>query len=272
MRQIAIVFATLAALAGAATATATTTATAADTAAAVAVAVAGPDGPAAAAPVTGAREDTGRGRFIPELDPSVVTAGMLEAHPDLAGRQRGMDALLDGRPDDALREFRRGAHYGDKPSQAMLGELHWTGQGTPVDRVAGYLWMFLAAERGYHEFQVWAQVYWEQLDPAERAEVAERGPALRADYGDAATGPRLARVLRRERQRGTGSMLDASGQGATITAYEGGKPVAIDGRKFYAKENFDATAYRGVQDRLWTAPLDGRVDVGEVEKVEEPNP
>ena len=227
-----------------------------------------PPAPAAAA-TDGTPADTGRGRFIPELDPSVITSGMLEAHPDLAGRQRGMDTLLDGRPEDALEHFRRGARYGDKPSQAMLGELHWTGQGTETDRVAGYLWMFLAAERGYHEFQAWAQMYWEQLGAAERAEVAARGPALKAEFGDEATAPRLARVLRRERQRGTGSMLDASGQGATITAYENGRPVAIDGGKFYAEENFDPAAYRQVQDRLWTAPLEGRVDVGEVEKVED---
>lgn len=214
--------------------------------------------------------DTGPGRFIPELDPAVITSGMLEAHPDLAGRQRGMDALLDGRAEDALRHFRRGAYYGDKPSQAMLGELHWSGRGAPADRVDGYLWMFLAAERGYHQFQVWAQLYWEQLDAAERARVAERGPALRAEYGDAATGPRLATVLRRERRRGTGSMLDASGQGATITAYDGTRPIAIDGRRFYAKENVDPTAYREVQDRVWTAPVRGRVDVGEAEKVDKP--
>lgn len=215
--------------------------------------------------------DSGRGRFIPELDPAVITSGMLEAHPDLAGRQRGMDALLDGRPDDALRHFLQGARYGDKPSQAMLGELYWTGQGIDVDRVAGYLWMFLAAERGYHEFQVWAQLYWEQLDDAERARVAQRGPEMKGEYGDAATAPRLARVLRRERQRGTGSMIDASGQGATITAYENGRPVAIDGRRFYAEEHFDPTAYRKVQDRLWTAPLEGRVEVGELEKVDAPS-
>src|SRR5690606_19080221 len=128
---------------------------------------------------------------------------MLEAHPDLAGRQRGMDALVNGRPAAALRYFRRAARYGDKPSQGMLGELHWNGQGTEVDRVAGYLWMFLAAERGYHEFQVRAQVYWEQLGDAERAEVAARGPALKAQYGDEAAAPRLARVMRRERRRAT---------------------------------------------------------------------
>lgn len=231
-------------------------------------AAAGPGGPDGAQPAV----ETGRGRFIPELDPAVVTSGMLEAHPDLAGRQRGMDALLAGRPEDALAHFRRAAYYGDKPSQAMLGELHWTGQGVARDPALGYLWMFLAAERGYHEFQVWAQLYWEQLDEAARAEVAARGPALRDEYADAATAPRLARVMRRERQRGTGSMLDASGQGATITAYDNGKPVAIDGRRFYARENFDPAAYRGVQDRLWTAPLEGRVEVGEVEKVEPPTP
>lgn len=100
--------------------------------------------------------------------------------------------------------------------------------------------------------------------------MAERGPALRAEYGDAATGPRLAAVLRRERRRGTGSMLDASGQGATITAYDGTRPIAIDGRRFYAKENVDPMAYREVQDRVWTAPVRGRVDVGEAEKVGKP--
>ena len=69
----------------------------------------------------------------------------------------------------------------------------------------------------------------------------------------------------------TSGMLEAHPDlGATITAYDGTRPIAIDGRRFYAKENVDPTAYREVQDRVWTAPVRGRVDVGEAEKVDKP--
>ena len=52
----------------------------------------------------------------------------------------------------ALRYFRRSSFFADKPSQGMVAEMYWKGEGTPRDPVQAYVWMDLAAERGYRGF------------------------------------------------------------------------------------------------------------------------
>ena len=82
----------------------------------------------------------------------LMTAGFLEHHQDIQYRMLGMTAYKDGRFDDALRFFRRAAFFADKPSQGMVAEMYWNGQGVPRDPVQAYIWMDLAAERGYLGF------------------------------------------------------------------------------------------------------------------------
>ena len=134
----------------------------------------------------------------------MMSAGFLTSHPDLRLRLNGQERLKRGEPADAFLFFRRAAWYGDKPSQGMVAEMLWTGQGVERDRPQAYAWMDLAAERGYEGFVVHRERYWAALDAAERERAIEIGKEVYAKYGDAASEPRLAAVLRRERARQTG--------------------------------------------------------------------
>ena len=115
--------------------------------------------------------------------------GFLRAHPDLQNRHRGMEAYEDGRHEEALTYFRRAARYADKPSQAMVGEMLWKGEGGAPDPALAYAWMDLAAERGYPGFTIIRERYWAQLDEARRREAVARGEEIYAEYGDAVAQP-----------------------------------------------------------------------------------
>lgn len=147
----------------------------------------------------------------PTEDSLMVTAGFLSYHPDLRLRLEGIEALEDKQPEEAFKWFQRAAFYADKPSQGMVAEMLWTGQGVAKDPGLAYAWMDLAAERGYRGFLLLRERYWNQLDPAERERAIEHGQALYARYGDAAARPRLAAQLRRGRREMTGSRTGFTG-------------------------------------------------------------
>ena len=111
----------------------------------------------------------------PTADPVMLNAGFLDAHPDLNNRLRGMDAYRKGEFATALRYFMRAAYYADKPSQAMVAEMHSLGQGTSKDLVLAYVWMDMAAERGYLPFLGLRERYWDALSDAERERVSTVG-------------------------------------------------------------------------------------------------
>ena len=103
-------------------------------------------------------------------DPAHVAAaseGFLQYHPDLRWRKEGLGHYEDGRLDLALEALKRSARYADKGSQALVAEMYWKGEGTPVDRAAAYAWMDLAAERGYKDFLAVREHYWSELSPEE---------------------------------------------------------------------------------------------------------
>lgn len=202
------------------------------------------------------------------IDPAVVTDGFLAAHPDMMYRQKGVALFHEGKPEAALKALLRAARYADKPSQAMIGEMHWNGNGTPKDRALGFAWMFLAAERNYSDFAAWRDFYWSQLDEAERNDAKRRGVAVMAEYRDRVAKPRLETLLRREERKATGSLLGYSGASPmVIVAYRNGKPVTIDPESYYARKYWQPEAYWRLQDEIWTLPLKGRVDVGDLEMV-----
>src|SRR5690606_21314242 len=148
-----------------------------------------------------------RNRTDPTIDPFLVAAGFLDGHPDLLHRTRGLDAYGEKDHPRAFAEFKRAAWYGDKPSQAIVGEMLWIGLGTELDRAAAYVWMELAADRGYTSFVRKRDMYWSQLQEHERDRARALGPSIRAEYGDDVTGPRLAQVFKRELRKMTGSRL-----------------------------------------------------------------
>lgn len=220
---------------------------------------------ACAAPVHA--QDAVGGYVPPEIDRSLLLGGFLAGHPDLAGRKQGMDAIERGRYGAARTAFLRAARYGDKPSQAMLGEIYWKGLGVDPDPVLGYVWMFLASERGYYEFRAWCEAYWHEMSVEQRQQAQVRGPEIVAGYADAVAVPRLERAMQRELRRATGSMLGPTGQLAAITSYDTTPPTGVDAARFYAERYWRPAEYRELQDRLWKAPLQRRVEVGELEDV-----
>ncbi|MGY0800081.1 tetratricopeptide repeat protein [Lysobacter sp. A286] len=201
----------------------------------------------------------------PTEDALMISAGFLAAHPDLQNRQRGVEAYETGRFEEALKYFRRAAHYADKASQAMVGEMLWNGEGVARDPALAYVWMDLAAERGYRGFLQFREQYWAALGESERKRALDEGRAIYARYGDAAAKPRIAAVLRRGLAQTTGSRLGSVGALQIMVPGPGGVPITIDGSKYYDPRYWDPKQYAEWHDRVWMNPRVGRVDVGETE-------
>ncbi|MFC4728682.1 hypothetical protein [Coralloluteibacterium thermophilus] len=206
-------------------------------------------------------------------DPEVMgSAGFLDAHPDMKWRAHGVEQWRKGAPERALEYFRRGARHADKPSQAMLAEMYWTGQGVERDRALGYVWMDLAAERHYRTFLLKREQYWAALSDEERARAIEVGGDMYEVYGDVVAKPRLERVLRRARQRMTGSRTGFGGNALKVEIPgPDGRMRQIDGSRFYDPEFWEPERYWAWQDEVWDAPPRGSVEVGELEILRTPD-
>jgi hypothetical protein len=206
----------------------------------------------------------------PTADPLMLSAGFLSGHPDLRFRLLAQEEVEDGNHADAFRFFRRAAWYGDKPSQAMIAEMLWTGRGVEADRPAAYAWMDLSAERGYVEFVRFRERYWEALDASERERAIALGEAIYAEYGDAAATPRLEQVLRQKRRRMTGSRTGFAGNLQIHVPGPGGS-ISIPAHRFFDETYWDPERYRAWQDSIWSRPRTGTVRVGEVENARTPD-
>lgn len=203
-----------------------------------------------------------------KMDTDIMSEGFLAAHPDLRWRIEGARSYEGKQYDRALTEFQRAARHADKPSQAIIAEMYWSGTGVGVDRALAYAWMDLAAERHYFDFLVRREGMWESLDEHQRADAVTRGQALWAEYGDDVAKPRLAKILRRERKV-TGSRTGYVG-GLSILPFTGplaGKNIYISGDRYYAAKYWQPEKYWELQDAIWKAPLKGRVQVGDLENV-----
>lgn len=206
----------------------------------------------------------------PKVDPMILTEGFLSAHPDLRWRMEGLQAYEKKDYARAMDLLRRAAGYADKPSQAIIAEMYWKGTGVPKDRPLAYAWMDIAAERLYSDLVVFRETYWNALTEAEREEAIRRGQPLLAEYGDDVAKPRLEKILKREKRNVTGSRVGYVGN-LTIIPFTGplaGSGMAVSGDEYYAKKYWEPKFYWEYQDRLWKAPLRGRVLVGELEDVE----
>jgi uncharacterized protein len=219
-------------------------------------------------------QDTGGGGV--DREQIVNSEHFLSAHPDIRWRREAVRSLELGQPDHAAEYFRRAARYADKPSQAVLAELYWNGQGVEPDRVLGYAWMDLAAERAYPVFLAKREQYWAQLTEAERARVQKVGLPLYEQYGDDVAKPRLERLLRRTKRNTTGSRVGAVGNLRIILSNPGGpspKPgdieiaTGISGHNYYDHRFWEPTQYWAWQDRAWEEIPTGRVDVHPLEPV-----
>ena len=196
----------------------------------------------------------------------MLAAGFLEGHPDLLYRSQGLEAYGNKEYAKAIERFRKAAHYGDKASQAIVGEMLWSGVGVETDRVMALVWMDLAAERGYPRFVNTRNGYWNALSPAERQRARNLADKLFEEYGDAVTEPRLARALRRERNKMTGSRVGSMSSNVQIIVPGYG---SMDASQFYNPQYWDPKQYRAWNDTIWKNIKDGTVVVGEPEKLDQ---
>ena len=197
----------------------------------------------------------------------VNNTGFLGAHPDLRWRREGMAAIQDGRPREAFTFFRRAARYADKPSQAMVAEMLWTGTGVPADRPLAYAWMDIAAERAYVPFVAKREQYWNALSESEQALALDVGRPLYEEYRDEVAQERLERKLEKAKRKITGSRTGFVGFLTLVVAGPGGVGIAIDGERFYDDTYWEPDQYWEWQDSIWKDPAFGTVTVEPLEVV-----
>lgn len=191
----------------------------------------------------------------------------INGHPDLKWRRDAMAQYDAGRYEQALVLFQRAARYADKPSQAMVSEMYQTGQGVAADPVLAYVWIDLAAERGYPKLIARREALWTGLDEAQRKSAVAQGGALYREYGDPTARPRLLGELRRVTAQSTGSRL---GQPGPMQVYVRGAqseyPVG-SGEQFYDPRYWGGDGYFEWQAQQDLALLDGGVTVGGLQPV-----
>jgi len=196
-------------------------------------------------------------------DSEILTAGFLYHHPDLKHRLLGLEAYEAGKHAEALAEFKRSSKWADKASQAMVAEMLWKGEGTEPDPVTAYVWMDLAAERGYRGFIAKREQYWAALDEAQRARAVETGQAVYAEFGDDVAKERLARRIEQGRRTITGSRTGMVGNLKIMVPGPGGW-TSIDGSTYYKDQYWRPQEYFDWQDRIWSAPPVGTVEIGPI--------
>jgi uncharacterized protein len=210
----------------------------------------------------------------PALDASdndalvMSSEGFLSYHPDLRHRLSALADYRKGNYEQALVKFRRAARFADKPSQGMIAEMLWAGKGAPVDRPSAYIWMDLAAERGYKMMLVKRENYWAQMSEDERKQALAIGDALYLEYADEYAKPRLESRLRQARLKTTGSRTGFVGSLRIEVPTPSGTRV-IDGSDYYKEEFWRAGLYWRMQDSDWKEFGEARVDIGEIQSVGE---
>ena len=192
----------------------------------------------------------------------ISSAGFMDSHPDMRFRVLGLQAMRKARYEDAAAHFRRAALYADKQSQAAYAEMLWEGRGIARERPAAYAWMDLAAERGFGQFIVFREQYWESLDAAERERALQVGQDVYARYGDEVAKPRMERMLRRAMSDVTGSR---TGMVGSLKIYIPGPAgdVVVDGSQYYDPKFWQPTHYWTWQREIVEGARKGRVDVGD---------
>jgi hypothetical protein len=209
---------------------------------------------------------------VNEPGAEVMAAGFMNAHPDLMYRSRGVERFRDGDYEEALVRFTRAARFADKPSQGMLGEMYWTGQGVAQDRAMAYAWMDLAAERMWRPFVIKREMYWNELSADERERALEEGQKLYAEYGDAVAKPRKEQVMSRERKNVVGSRTGAVSGAVSIQIPGPGGTETISAKDYYDDRYWEADTYWAWQERVWKEARPAMVDVGPLTTTANPTP
>ncbi|RNF83779.1 SEL1-like repeat protein [Montanilutibacter psychrotolerans] len=206
-------------------------------------------------------------------------ATLAKGKPNEESRLHGLKAYQRGDTEDAVQRFERAAYHADKPAQHYLSLIHWHGAGVPVDRVLGYIWSDLAAERGSQRLLRIRERMWSELSADEQAQVASRGESFAQRYGDAVARPRAESRLRTFARAMTGSRVGWRGQRLETRA--GSSSGSFDGpgsgNQLYAVASADRlygelgglselNGYWEREDRM----LEGSVEAGPLRPVATP--
>ena len=215
----------------------------------------------------------GGGRAVPRSDPFIEQSqAFLDGHPDIKYRNLGFRSYKKGDFAEAMDHFKRAAYFADKPSQAMVGEMHWKGEGVPVDKAQAYAWLDLASERQYPNLLLVRERFWSGLDAAQQAEAVRQGEALYARYGDDVAKRRLEAKLRATRAKTTGSRTGFVGSLTIYLAGPDGEGVAVDGSQFYQEQYWRPEQYWQWQDRTWKVLSRGNVRASELQALPPKSP
>ncbi|HEU0154150.1 MAG TPA: hypothetical protein VFQ84_12485 [Arenimonas sp.] len=188
----------------------------------------------------------------------------LSAHPDLRFRLSGLRQYREGNFEKAFVLFKRAARYADKPSQGMVAEMLWKGEGVPMDRPAAYIWMDLAAERGYKQMLLRRETFWNDLSEAEREQALAIGDDLFLEYADKYAKPRAEQKMRLAKRQVTGSRTGFTGALTIVIPTPGGSRT-IDGSTYYDEKYWEPRRYWQTQDQDWKGPPTGTVSIGELQ-------
>lgn len=187
-------------------------------------------------------------------------------HPDVYFRERGLAAWDAGDARMAFERFVEAARFADKPAQAMVAEAYAQGRGVPRDAVLAYVWMDLAAERGYPLFVGKREHFWKRLDADQRARVQGVGLPVYDEFGDAVAKPRLEQRLRDGKRESPGSRVGAAT--AFVEVYTnisrgdvGGMPQGTRAPGYYLPQFWNARSYWRAVDRSWERMPEGVVEV-----------
>jgi hypothetical protein len=191
-----------------------------------------------------------------------AAAGSYELHhPDQYFRRVGADHLERGRHDDALRTLRIAARYADKPSQIMLSRIYWEGLGVRPDRAVAYVWLDLAAERGWSDVLVARERAWNALDERERERALAVGDAMYREFGDDVARHRLETRLAQGRRAQLGSRTGFMASRVRVFVFGlngdfNGSGSYFSGDEYYADEHWLPESYWAEQERQWrTLPM-----------------
>ncbi len=207
----------------------------------------------------------------PTIDPVILNSGgFLAAHPDINNRQLGLLAYERGDFVEAFKRFKRAARFADKPSQGMVGEMLWRGEGVEMDRASAYAWMDVAAERAFVVLLVKREQYWSELSAAERERALEIGKTLYSEYADSVAKKRLEAKLRRGKAKLTGSRTGFVGSMQIQLVTPNGLET-VDASNYYDDKFWKPEAYWAWQDKAWTERPKGIVDIGPIQQATPPN-
>ncbi len=163
---------------------------------------------------------------------------------------------------DAITAFRHAARFADKPSQAMIAQMLWNGDGVPADRVMAYVWADLAAERGYPAFIATREKFWHELDIDQQRKAVVAGQAVFDEYGDEVAKKREDKALLYARRQITGSRTGHVGTLTVSQRLPTGDFESIDGALYYAEKYWKPEQYWEWQDSLFEKLPEGKVEVG----------